>query len=150
MELLDEALVRPYLTDTGNYVEKEVLNAELANLLARLSESDKLNVAEKWFPGVEKAWEKFTAAMGKLKDFSRTGAHPTKTLDDEAVDAVMAKRLVDDKMPKGRPPAPRKGNNSASAMPQWSDSELKALVKTAIDKLEAVRREKEQEDFLIA
>lgn len=116
-------------------------NARLETLLGALPAARKAEVMKEWFDGKEE----IRTSMGRLKDFSRNGAHLTVTLDKTPVDAEMAKQLVDEQqMPE------RRGRRRRTQIPAWSDAQLKELAKEYIDKLVLVRKDKNERQFLFA
>lgn len=145
LEKLDEAVIEPFVLSDGSWNEMQVKHVALEKLLQMLTESDRKAVMTEWLGG-EQNYAMFCTAMRKLKGFSANGAHPTETLDHKPIDAEMAKQLVDEKMPAG--PIIRRRRKQPSSVPQWTDAQLKGLVKKCIDKLVSVRLEHGDEKFL--
>ena len=107
-----------------------------------LTDAGKSEIMSDWFGGESDKYDMFRTAMGKLKDYSFNGAHPTQLLDGTPVDAAAAKRLVMEKMPESRRGGWRQPKE------RWTDQELKNLVNEYIDKLTTVRLANSQTQFL--
>ncbi|KAJ3034043.1 hypothetical protein HDV00_005497 [Rhizophlyctis rosea] len=125
---------------SGEWKTKAVNKVDLQDLVDKLASKDWLNILRRWFADSEdqelaEKYEALRAGLAKLKSFSETGAHPT-TYKGKEVDVVMAKSLIDEKMPRSRVPV------------KWSDGTLKELVKGCIDRLSEMRKENGESELL--